>query len=127
MVDVPHDSKKGMVTGVNSPHSILVNGTPRQRSASFELDDNDKASESDSDAPLFFSVEPNDSSGEPEERDPEDDNNDAKNERGQVGTTGKEIGGSYPIYVEAHDEGDRHFRVIYMIRRSEKKVEEKMT
>ena len=44
----------------------------------------------------FFSAEPDNLSMEPAETDSEDDNNDAKNERSQVGTTEEEIGWCQP-------------------------------
>ena len=88
--------KKGMMTRVYSPHSILINGPPchtgdpcsRQRSASLEDNDNDKLSESTSNVLLLFSERPVDSSAEPEETYSEDDDDDAKNESDQAGSNG---------------------------------------
>lgn len=96
--------KKGTVTVSYSPHSVLINRMPHhirdlylnQRSASSEDYDSDKPSESDSNTPLFFSTEPEDSSTEPEETDSEDDDDDANNKRDQVGTNGNETGRSHP-------------------------------
>ena len=104
MVDVLYNSQKGKVTGVYCPHSILVDRTPRHirdlcprlRSPSLEDDDSDKSTGSDSNAPLFFNVGPDDSSVEPKEMDSEENNDDAKNEKGQGGITGEEMGESHP-------------------------------
>ena len=61
------------------------------RSASLEDDGSNKLFEINSNTPLFFSAGPGDSSVEPEETDSEDDYDDVKNEKSQVGTTGEEF------------------------------------
>ena len=98
-------SKKWTVTGVYSPHLVLINETSHhirdlclgQRSASSEDDSSDKSSESDSNTLLFFSTGPDNSYVKPEETDSEDDNDDARNEGDQVGTTREETGRSHPF------------------------------
>ena len=95
--------EKGTVTGVYSPHSILVNRVlchirdliPQQRFASLEDDDKDESSENKLNVSLFFSAEPDDSSSEPKEMNPRDDNDNTKNKGGQVGTTEQEMGKSH--------------------------------
>ena len=92
--------KKGTVTEVYSPHSVLINKMPChirnlrpcQRSTSSENNSRDKLSEGDSNVALFFSAIPDNSSAEFE-----DDYDDAKNERGQVVTTREEMGGFHPL------------------------------
>ena len=69
---------------------------PRPRSASSEDDNSDESSESESNAPQFFSAEANNPSAEPDEMDSGDDNDDAKNKGGQVNTTGQEMSKSHP-------------------------------
>ena len=87
-----------------------------------EDDNRDKSSESESNAPLFFSAGPNESSVEAEETYSEDNNDDAKVSCAQLK---KRWANSIHLYVEADDEDDCH--VIYVIRRSGRSVEEKMT
>ena len=62
-----------------------------------EDDNSDESSEIDSNALLFFSAGPNDSSVEADEMNSwHHYYNDAKNEGGEVGTTGQVMGKSYP-------------------------------
>ena len=88
--------KKGMVMGIYSLHSVLINGIPQHirglrswhRSVALEDDGN----KGDSSMPLLYSTDPGDSSTELEEA--ETDNDDAKNERGSLNTVTEE---SHPI------------------------------
>ena len=92
--------KKGMVMGIYSPHSLLINGIlqhirdlcPQHRSVASEDDGSNSSSESDSSTLLLYSTEPGDSSTELEEA--ETDNDDAKNEIGPLNTITEE---SHPI------------------------------
>ena len=76
---------KGMVMGIYSPHSVLINGIPRHirdlcprhRSVASEDDSSNNSSERDLGTPLLYGTEPGDSSTELEEV--EADNDDAKN------------------------------------------------
>ena len=88
--------KKGIVTGIYSPYSVLINGIPRHirdlcpwhRSVTSEDDGSNSSSESDSNTPLFYGTEPGDSSTEREEA--EMDNDDAKNKRSPLNTVTEE-------------------------------------
>ena len=90
-VKAPHSRgstqfKTRMVTGIYSPHSVLISGIPRHirdlhsrhRSVTSEDDASNNSSESDSNTPLLYGTEPGESSTEPEEA--ESDNDDAENE-----------------------------------------------
>ena len=82
--------KKGMVTGIYSLHSVLINRIsrhikdlrPRHRSVISEDNGSNSSSESDSSTLLLYGIEPGDSSTELEEA--ETDNADAENERGPL-------------------------------------------
>ena len=84
--------KKGMMTVIFSAHSVLINGIlwhirdlrPRHRSVTSEDDSSNSSFESDSNTPLLYGTEPDDSSTELEEA--ETDNDDAENERGSLNT-----------------------------------------
>ena len=88
--------KKGMVTGIYSPHSVLINGIPRHirdlrprhRTVALEDDGSNSSSESDSSTPLLYGTQPDDSSTELEEA--ETDNDDAENEMGPLNTVTEE-------------------------------------
>ena len=74
---------------------------------SLEDDNSDESSESVSNALLFFDVGPDDSLVEPEEMDFGDDNDDTKNEGGQVAQLDKRWAKPIHLYFEAL-EGDCH-------------------
>ena len=108
LVKTPHGRcltqfKKGMVTGIYSPISVLINGIPRHirdlrqlyRSVTSEDDGSNSSSESDSITPLLYGTEPGDSSTEPVEAD--SGNDDAENERGPWNTVKEEVHESRPI------------------------------
>ena len=88
--------KKGMVTGIYSPHSVLINGIlrhirdlrPWHGSVASEDNGSNSSSESDSSMPLLYGTEPGDSSTELEEA--VIDNDDAENERGPLNTVTEE-------------------------------------
>ena len=92
-----------MVTGIYSPHSVLVNGIPRhirdlrpwKRSITSEDDSSNGSSESDSGTPLLYGTEPGDSSTELQEA--ELDSDDTENERGPLNTVTEEVRESHPI------------------------------
>ena len=94
--------KKGMVTGIYSLHSVLINGIPRHirelrprhRSVTLEDDGSNSSSESDSSTPLY-GTEPGNSSAGLEEA--ESDNDDAKNKSGSLNTVMEEVRESHPI------------------------------
>lgn len=87
MVNARRNVKKGRVTEICSPQSVLVNGIPchlkdlcpHHGSISSEDNGNYMSSESDSGTLLLFRVESDDSPAEPEEIELEYD--DAENER----------------------------------------------
>ncbi|CAE1247749.1 unnamed protein product [Acanthosepion pharaonis] len=94
---------------------VIINGMPRhirdfclhQRFASSEDDSSDKTCKSDSDSLLFFNAGPDYSSTEPVETDAGDnDDDDANNERDQVGTNAEETGGPRQLLCRGIDEGN---------------------
>ena len=95
--------KKGMVTGIYSPHSVLINGIPRHirdlrtrhRSVTSEDDGSNGSSESDSSTPLLYDTEPGNSSTKLEGA--ESDSDDAVNERGPLNSVTEEVRESRPI------------------------------
>ena len=96
--------KKGIVMGIYSPHSVLINGIlwhirdlhPWCRSVASEDDGCNSSSESDSSTPLLYGTEPGDSSTELEEA--EMDNDDAENERGPLNTVTEESNQATSVY-----------------------------
>ena len=86
-----------MVTGIYSPHSVLINGIPRHirnlcpqhRSVALEDNGSNSSSKSDSSTPLLYGTESDDSSTELEET--EMDNDDAENKRGPLNTVTEEF------------------------------------
>ena len=123
--------EKGMVTGIYSPHSVLINGIPRQirdlrprhRSVTLEDDGGNSSPESDSSTPLLYGTESSDSSAELE-----------KQSRTMMKPRTREAHWTqlwkryvnlFQFYAEAVVEDGCHLHAIYVIVRSGRSVEEK--
>ena len=121
MVNVQYNSKKeqwrGSIAYMPLINWALCHVRPLPTTDLLSLED-------DSNAQLIFSAGADPPSAEPEEMDSEDDNDDdTKNERGQLE---KRWMDPIHLYVEALNKGDHHLSVIYMIRRL-RSVEEMTT